>query len=98
MYIIYGKFEWDSEKAKSNLDKHKISFELATEIFTGPRLEVLDTREDCGEDRFISLGEVEGRCFLVVHTPRTGRTWIISARKAIKSDQSRYYKEIYGEA
>lgn len=91
------KFEWDTEKAKSNLADHKISFDLATEIFKGPRLEVLDTRQDYGEDRYVSLGEVEGRGLVVVHTPRGGKTRIISARKATDGEQRRYYKEIYGE-
>ena len=70
---------------------------MAEEIFKGPRLEVLDTREDYGEDRYVSLGEVEGRCLAVVHTSRGEKTRIISARKATKGEQSRYYKEIYGE-
>lgn len=84
------EFEWGVEKAKSNLADHKVCFE-------GPRVEVLDTREDYGEDRYVSLGEVEGRCLAVVHTPRGEKTRIISARKATKVEQSRYYKEIYGE-
>jgi len=97
---IYSKdndFEWDDKKAKSNLADHKVSFETAKKIFIGPRLEGLDTREDYDEDRNVSLGEVEGRCLVVVHTPRGKKTRIISARKATKSEQSRYYKEIYGE-
>ena len=91
------EFEWDVDKAKSNLADHNVSFEVTKEIFKGPRLEVLDTREDYGEDRYVSLGEVEGRYLAVVHTPRGGKTRIISARKATKVEQNRYYKEIYGE-
>lgn len=91
-------FEWDIKKSRSNLVTHKVSFEMAAEIFNGARLEVLDTREDYGEDRFVSLGEVDGRCLVVVHTPRGEKTRIISARKATKSEQSWYYKEVYGEA
>ena len=30
------KFEWDPEKAASNLQKHGVSFEEATEIFGSP--------------------------------------------------------------
>ena len=85
-------FEWDDDKAKSNLVDHKVSFDVAEEIFKGPRLEVLDTREDYGEDRYVSLGEVEGRCLAVVHTSIGEKTRIISARKATKGEQSRDYK------
>ena len=91
------KFEWDSQKAKANLINHKVSFDLAVEIFNGPRVEALDTREDYGEDRYVSIGEVEGRCLVVVHTPRGDKTRIVSARKASNDQQTRYYKEIYGE-
>ena len=90
-------FDRDPKKATSNLDDHKVSFDLAEKIFDGPRLEMLDTREDYGEDRYISLGEVEGRCLVVVHTPRGGKTRIISARKATKREQRRYYGKIHGE-
>jgi len=98
MYIIYGSCEWDSAKAKSKLADHNVSFELATEIFDGPRLDLLDTREDDGEDRVMSFGEVEGRCMAVGHTPRGDKTRIFTARKATASEQIAYYKEIYGEA
>ncbi len=91
------EFEWDANKARSNLARHKIGFDLAKEIFKGPRLVVLNTREDHGEDRYISLGEVDGRCLMVVHTPRGENIRIISARKATTNEQKRYYTEIYGE-
>ncbi|MCH7942070.1 MAG: BrnT family toxin [Proteobacteria bacterium] len=91
------QFEWDWKKHASNLIDHKIGFDQAKEIFKGPRLEWPDTREHYGEDRFISIGEVEGRCLFVVHTPRGGKTRIISARKATRNEQIAYYKKIYGE-
>ena len=90
-------FEWDWDKNASNLIDHKVDFDRAKEIFKGPRLEWLDTGEDYGEDRYISLGEVEGRCLVVVHTPRDDKTRIISARKATRNEQIAYYKKIYGE-
>ena len=33
---MHFDFEWDSDKAKSNRQKHKVSFELAASIFTDP--------------------------------------------------------------
>ena len=90
-------FEWDARKARSNLACHKIGFDLAKEIFGGPRWEVRDSRHDYGEDRTVSLGEVEGRCLVVVHTLRGEKIRIISARKATKREQAQYYKEVYGE-
>jgi uncharacterized protein len=92
------EFEWDPRKAESNLAIHKVSFDRATEIFNGPRLVVPDTRKNYGEDRYVSLGAVEGRCLVVVHTPRGEKTRIISARKANRREQDRYNREIVGKA
>lgn len=91
------EFEWDWKKHASNLADHKVGFDQAKEIFKGPRLESPDTRENYGEERYVSLGEVDGRCLVVVHTPRGGKTRIISARKATSGEQNTYYKVIYGE-
>lgn len=33
IYFIYMIFEWDENKAKINLTKHKISFEEAQSVF-----------------------------------------------------------------
>ena len=50
-------FEWDANKAKSNLDKHGISFEEASTIFGDPRsLTIPDPMHSELEDRFIALG------------------------------------------
>jgi len=40
MNVIYrlqgSEFEWDSHKAQSNIDKHGVTFEEATEVFLDP--------------------------------------------------------------
>lgn len=86
-------FEWDADKAQTNLEKHGVSFELATLVFTDiDRVTVKDTRQDYGEERLVTLGQVEGRVLVVVtterDTPQTIR--IISARKANKRERRHY--------
>ena len=45
------EFEWDDEKARINLDKHEISFELAKRVFEDPsRNEDLD--DDLDDSNF----------------------------------------------
>ena len=88
------EFEWDPKKARSNLARHNVSFEVATEIFDGPCVVSRDRRRDYGEDRYESIGLAGGRCLVVVSTPRAGRTRIISARKANRREQTRYFQEI----
>ena len=50
-------FEWDANKAKSNLGKHGISFEEASTIFGDPRsLTIPDPMHSDLENRFILSG------------------------------------------
>jgi uncharacterized protein len=84
------EFEWDDDKAGVNLTKHSIPFELARKVFSDPaHQERLD--DDPGEERWIALGCAEGRVLVVTFTERENRTRIISARKANKNEQRRYF-------
>ncbi len=85
-------YEWDSDKNAANMKKHAISFEEATEIFEGPVFTRLDDRFHKGEIREISFGFLGSTVILsVAHTDRDGRTRIISARKATKSERKVFY-------
>ena len=45
-----------------------------------------------GEQRFVTLGmDALGRVLVVVHTPRGGRTRLISARKASHGESEQYH-------
>jgi uncharacterized DUF497 family protein len=66
------RFEWDEEKAETNLRKHKVSFEEATSVFDD---EFVMVREDSDhseqEEGFINVGmSVSGTLLVVVHTER----------------------------
>ena len=88
------EFEWDEAKRKENLRKHGLDFLDAPEIFNGPMLTALDTREDYGEDRWIGVGLTQNRCVVVSFTERDeGRiTHIISLRKALTHEQKTFEK------
>ena len=66
------EFEWDEEKARANLAKHRVSFLTAAEIFADEIMERIDDREDYGEVRFIALGRVNTEVYRVVFTWRGG--------------------------
>ncbi len=88
-------YEWDKRKNRLNIEKHGVSFELASRIFDGPVLSFPDARNDYGEVREISIGKIDGVLVLVVvHTDRNGKTRIISARRANVKERTRYEKEI----
>ncbi|MBU4527916.1 MAG: BrnT family toxin [Hoeflea sp.] len=85
------QFEWDSDKAALNLEKHGICFEVAALVFLDDsRLTAIDDRFDYGEDRMITLGHIEERLHVVVYTRIQDTIRIISARKANKREQARY--------
>lgn len=85
------QFEWDSDKAAANAEKHGISFELAAYVFFDDhRLTAIDDRRDYGEERKITMGHVENRLHVVVYTETEDTIRIISARKANKREQERY--------
>lgn len=85
-------FEWDDEKAQSNLKKHGVSFDEAATIFNDPRLATIsdpDHSED--EERYVSVGmSVIMRLLSVIHTFRKERNRLISARKATKAEKDNY--------
>ncbi len=86
-------FEWDEDKAESNLKKHGVSFEAARLIFDDIfALDRLDTTMDYGEDRFVITGLVNGVLLTAAYTERNERTRIISARKATANEEREYYR------
>ena len=84
-------FEWDSEKARINKRKHKVSFETAANVFFDDnRIELRDEEHSDDEDRWQVIGKVDDILF-VVYTDREDRTRIISARKAKSKERRIYY-------
>ena len=49
--VIEGDFEWDDEKARSNLEKHGVSFAEAATVFADPAAVYLD--DGSGTDRMV---------------------------------------------
>lgn len=87
-------FEWDEEKAAHNSAEHGVTFAFAIAAFSDPwRLEDLDQRQDYDEDRIILIGHTDTVLLTVVYTERGQANRIISARRATKDEQDRYYRE-----
>jgi uncharacterized protein len=88
------EFEWDDEKAVSNLKKHAVSFEEGVTIFNDPMIATIsDPDHSKDEERYISIGiSIEGRLLVVVHTDRNDRIRLISCRKATSAERKSYEK------
>lgn len=88
--VVAGAFEWDSEKAESNVAKHGVSFEEAVTVFEDPHLLEL---EDVGAvgGRLNAIGfSRRGRILFVVTFEIGERTRIISARGATGGERRHY--------
>lgn len=89
-------FEWNEQKNERNLKIHGIDFKTAARVFADSnRIEKYDERHSDEEDRYITIGEINGTAYIVmvVYTEREEVIRIISARKATSRERSAYYGE-----
>ena len=90
------RFDWDKEKNIANQKKHEIPFEEAQTVFIDENaLMIHDPDHSDDEDRFILLGlSASIRLMVVCHCYRENYDIIriISARKATRIEQKRYWK------
>lgn len=84
------ELEWDNDKREQNIKLRNVDMVYAALIFEGDYLTKIDSRKDYGEERLISLGMVDGECFVVVHTERDGVTRLITAWKGGRSERQQY--------
>jgi uncharacterized DUF497 family protein len=88
-------FEWDEVKAASNQRKHGVRFEDAMLVFADPYALADQDRIEGGEVRWQTLGLAGGIVLvLVAHAVRNEVQdeiiRIISARKAVREERTRY--------
>jgi uncharacterized protein len=93
---MWQGFQWDADKAKSNIEKHRISFEEATTVLDDPLSRTItDSDHSDDEQRFITLGHSrKGKLLVVCHCDREEWIRIISAREAVKQERVDYEAEI----
>lgn len=88
------EYEWDDVKAALNWRNHGVSFEQARSVFNDTSaVERSDDGHEDAEERFVTIGMVEGRLLVVAWTPRGERIRIISARAAEPRERRRYHNE-----
>jgi uncharacterized DUF497 family protein len=86
-------FEWDAQKATSNLAKHGVSFSEASSAFLDPLACVVhDHRHSRHEERMILFGHsASNRLLAVMFAERTPRKLrIISARPVTRRERHEY--------
>ena len=88
--IIEMAYQWNRDKAATNLRKHGIDFADSVSVFSDDlAITISDERFD--EERFVTIGvDAFGRVLVVVYTIRNEETRIISARKATRQERQQY--------
>ncbi|MEI6209612.1 MAG: BrnT family toxin [Desulfuromonadales bacterium] len=94
---MHYNFEWDNQKAITNLHKHAVSFERAAAVFLDPNMLVMyDDEHSTDEERWITVGiDSRGILLTVCHTFKeesemTAIIRIFSARKAVAKETTQY--------
>jgi uncharacterized DUF497 family protein len=89
------EFEWDPQKARTNIHVHGISFDEAASAFSDVLSFTYDDElHSHTERRYATLGMSNQRRVLVIaHTMRGERVRIISAREASPREKRWYEKE-----
>lgn len=88
---------WDPAKARTNLDKHGVSFADAASVLLDPlALTIFDAAHSLEEERWFTLGTSTGGALLALaHTfqttgPRRATVRLISARHATRQERRHY--------
>ena len=86
-------YQWDNDKAATNINKHGIDFADAVSVFSDD-LAVTVSDERFEEERFITIGiDALGRVLVVVYRLRGREIWLISAGKATRLELTQYLEE-----
>jgi uncharacterized DUF497 family protein len=84
-------YQWDPEKAASNLGKHGIDFADAVGVFEDEWALTIRQEYVEAEQRFATLGtDFLERVLVVVYTYRGGTIRLISARRATRRERRAY--------
>jgi len=86
------QFEWDTQKAASNLERHGVSFDEASTVFGDPLARTVpDEDHSIDEERELTIGlSMALRIVVVWHTDRGDVTRIIGARLATMTERRAY--------
>ena len=88
------RFTWSEAKRKSNLKNHGLDFRDASMVFEGLTFTFEDDRFDYDEQRFVTLGLLNGTPVSIVHTETADHIHIISFRRATKNEQIIFFESI----
>jgi uncharacterized DUF497 family protein len=84
------RISYHDVKRAETLKNRGLDFAHADRVFSKPTLTIEDDREDYGETRYQTVGQLGRKIVMVVWTPRSDARHIISMRKCNAKERERY--------
>lgn len=81
---------YDPAKRLATLEARGLDFEEADRVFDGRTHDVPDVRRDYGEDRWITIGYLNGRMVMIGWTQRGPLRHVFTMRKCNDREQRKY--------
>ena len=91
---MHIQFRWSEPKLHANLDAHGLHFADAERVFAGLTFTFEDDRIEYGEQRFVTLGLLDGIPVSLVHTETPHEIRVISFRKATSRETGIYFGRV----
>ena len=86
------RYEYDPAKSQANKIKHGIDFEEAQALWADEDHIVVDSAYQA-EPRSLTIGRINGVCWVAVITNRLDAIRIISCRRARKNEEALYVRQ-----
>ena len=88
------RLTFDPAKRTKTLLERGLDFARAREVFEGVTVTMDDIRQDYGEPRCVTVGNLGGRVVVVVWTQRGRARRIISMRKANEREIAKFAQDL----
>jgi hypothetical protein len=90
------RIEFDPAKNETNRAKHGVSLQAAARFDWDTALEREDDRFDYGETRFVAIGRIEARIYVMVFTQGSDddAVRVISLRPAERHERSYFHGQV----
>ena len=92
MCIVWHGLHLGRDQAQENQRKHGFDFSDASAVFEGATFTFEDDRLAYGEQRFITLGLLQGQVVVIAHTEHDDNVRVISMRKGTGREQILYFR------
>lgn len=81
---------YNQAKNESNILLRGLDFNLVKDFNWFLATIYEDTRKNYGENRFVAIGSIDERIYVVIFTPRRNKIHVISLRKGNKREVKKY--------